>query len=222
MSGITRQMQAFVKLMRTYQEEHNIKDRCFINSLVAAVWARKMKEYPRASVKAVIGLETKPYMENGEEKQTGVLVVHIVTQLDQDDVEEGIVEASQQYAKSDIEYFDNWINLEKCTKINKKGTKFVVTPDEMLEGRDRAKVTLPLSTKALLTKFIEYKERAKNMNKILNTLPIEAVLPCYHVELKDREHMDYLTRMQAFLVCCFREANVKGKDFDFRQAAREM
>ena len=199
--SINPQFAGILKLMRIFQAENKIKDECFQNSLVAASFARR-RGYPKAYVKPVIGFYDRPYMENGEEHTAGVFVVHMVVGLDPAAPTE-VVEPSDQYATDDVMYFDNWKTLERVTKISEQREKFAVPTDEEVgEGRDKGKVCLAPSDKALLKEFLEYKSMAVDMNELLTDFTGEDVIKVRLASMAESGRRDYLFRLWKFLVGC--------------------
>lgn len=197
--SINPQFAGILKLMRIFQAENNIKDECFQNSLVAAAFARR-RGYPNAYVKPVIAFYDRPYMEGEEERTTGVFVVHMVVGLDPAAPTE-VVEPSDQYAWEDVQYFDNWKTLERVMKISQQKDKFAVPTDEEVgEGRNKAKVCLPPSDKALLKEFLEYKSTAVGMNELLTNFTGDVIIKATLSSMAESGRRDYLYRLWKFLV----------------------
>ena len=222
MSRNDKQTKAIISIMFAYQKAHKIMDECFTNSLVATKWIRKMGGYPNARVKAVIGYITKPYIEG--DKEAGMIasvVVHMITSLE--DGEGSFIEASRQY-KEGVHYFDNWKDLEKATQISKQQEKFAVPTDEEIgEGRNRERVTLPPSNKAALSEFILYKKWEKEMNEMFDELPLNLVIPFYYENLIVEERKDYTLRLEAFMLRVMRnQEEIVDKGIDIGDSAKEM
>ena len=192
---MTKGLRRIMSLIMIYQEEHKIEKCCFINSFVAALWARHLG-YPTANVKAVIGI-----CLDGELNWA----IHMVTQLTPLEQRKGIIEASLEFNTRKMEYYDNWAVFEKVTNITKVRC--------FEAGKDL--------TKKMLSMFLQYKKEADVLNEMLqlDTLAIPIML----TEMSKTDHLRaYLQKLAYWIKFVVDNPEQFKSEQDVRQMAREM
>ena len=192
---VTPAFNRIMKIMMVYQEEHKIKRCCFINSFVAALWARHLG-YPTANVKAVIGM-----CLDGDEGW----VVHMVTQLTPLEQRKSIIEASLEFSARKMEYYDKWAVFEKVTNV--KAVKGYGRADEF--------------TKKMLSTFLRYKKEGDVLNEMLRLDALAIPIMLKEID-KDDDLRDYLEKITTWIKFVVDNPEQFTSEQDVRQKAREM
>ena len=194
---VTPAFRKIMKIMMVYQEEHNIKKCCFINSFVAALWARHLG-YPTANVKAVIGL-----LLDGEDG--GGWVIHMVTQLTPLEQRKSIIEASFEFAGAKMEYYDKWAVFNGVTNI--KALRGYKSGDEF--------------TKKALSMFLRYKKEGDVLNEMLQLDALAIPIMLKEMD-EDDELGNYLGKLTTWIKFVLDNPEQFTSEQDVRQKAREM
>ena len=194
---VTPAFRKIMKIMMVYQEEHNIKKCCFINSFVAALWARHLG-YPTANVKAVIGI-----LLDGEDG--GGWVIHMVTQLTPLEQRKSIIETSFEFAGTKMEYYDKWAVFNGVTNL--KAVRGYESGDAF--------------TKKALSMFLRYKKEGDVLNEMLR---LDALaIPIMLKEMGDDDELgNYLGKLTTWIKFVVDNPEQFKSEQDVRQKAREM
>ncbi len=153
-------LKTLVKKMKEYQNNHNIKDECFVNSFIFAQIARVLG-FPKAKILPVYVI----YEIVHEGEYIMVVAIHMCVNLGGNNSDE-VADVSIQYADmNNAEYFRTWAELTKVypsltQHTHMKGLSLRVS-NEMSSA----------SGKGALAKFMEYEGFAKKLNHFLDENP---------------------------------------------------